>query len=166
MSIIHKIDQLSIALDQISSEVSLNGLSPELYWKNKIVIEENGRIYKIDRADKVAERFLIAEYCKKNNWDKILIPKIIKEYPFCIITEEEKVSSFQDINPPEKLQGLLGLVYLNHQNCGMTSEGVKIFDFAANVWCHFTGTHYELKDKTGEILLKGGFSNGKFVFIN
>lgn len=133
----------------LSNWKSENGLSAQLYWRNKIVLKGYKYIYKVDEIQSALARIIIPRYAEEEyHITPFLKPFIIPELscgwfittyePICTLYKDKK-------NPNDKLKEIYGQSYIDltkklgivdaaihEKNLGYYHQNLKVFDWFGN----------------------------------
>lgn len=162
------LSKIEISYKTLLEEPSLNGLSPNLYMQNRIVLEIENRIYRVATPREIKQRILTQEWLNSlginimlaDKWESSLSGKIFG------VSSQEKIEIspsksnlllkkfFEENQKCEELFKKYGIIWFNNNNSGIDKYGdVKIIDWAANL----TVSQNRLIDKQGQILWSKNF---------
>lgn len=162
------LSQIETSYKIILKEKSLNGLSPNLYMQNRIVLEIDDKIYRIATPREIKNRILTQEWLRSqkidimlmDHWEPSMSGKIFG------VSSQEKIridppksnallTEFFNKNPEIlKLFNQYGIIWYNENNSGINSSNqVKILDWASNL----TVSQNNLIDKNGQVLWSRDF---------
>lgn len=140
------LDQIELSLSQLEKEgTSLNGLSPDIYCKNKLVYEIDGRIYRIASPMELKQRILLQKFFQEKGYT-VFEPDIFEEKlstKHFMVTSQRKMDEINPKNQKELFNSLpdelkllmkeLQVIWYDVGNCGIIDGEIKILDWVANV---------------------------------
>lgn len=170
-------DEIGSGVSALKSFMLLNGLAPRIHWCNKIVIEVEGSIFKIENPKESYKRILLNILLGKHVPQIYLPCEVFEDLSneIFVVTKEPKVdvvavkhldstqqealfkkvlglNNFNALNNALKLYGVLPIT---SGNFGLDKKGdIKVFDWIANVTAEFLmpENKWVLKNQMGAVL--------------
>lgn len=137
-------------------EKSANGLRPQLYWRNKIVLLGKNNVIKIGDYQETICRLVIERMAKERGLEFFLEEQVISEYSndFFIVTEEIKLDpcnsdDLQRFLNQEGFKDFLKLTSIpigafHERNIGKKKNKILAYDFFGNYFTKLQGEEFIL----------------------